>query len=42
MSLFDNVAEGQILMSPETVLTESVEDTEEEVMLESMYPMEKS
>ena len=38
MSLFDDVAEGQILMTPETILTESVNDSEEEVMLEAMYP----
>ena len=38
MSLFDNVAEGQIRMTPETVITEFVEDSNEEVMLEAMYP----
>ena len=38
MSLFDNVANGLIQMSPEQLLKESVEDTTESYMLEAMYP----
>ena len=38
MSLFDNVANGQIQINPDALLTESTEDSTEEYMLEAMYP----
>lgn len=38
MSLFDNVANGQIQINPDALLTESTEDSMEEYMLEAMYP----
>ena len=36
MSLFDNVANGQIQINPDALLTESTEDSMEEYMLEAM------
>lgn len=38
MSLFDTVASGKIQMGPEQLLRESMENTTEVYMLESMYP----
>ena len=38
MSLFDNVANGQIDMHQASLMTESTSDSSEEVMLEAMYP----